>query len=97
MESEFIEVRFNLPGFERKDLHIEIQGGLIRVRAQRKQMHEVARKDFYKSEKSSAAVFREMTLPAEILPESAETKYEQGVLTIRLRKRAAKRVVKARA
>ncbi len=94
MESpEFIEVRFNLPGFDKKDLHIEITRFSVKVRAQKRQVQEIVKKGFYKSEKSSAAVFREISLPSEVVPDSAETKYENGVLSIKLRKKAAKKPV----
>ena len=96
-EDEFIEVRFNLPGFDKKDFHIEIQRYSVRIKAERKQSHEIVRKDSYKSHQSSAAVYREMALPSEVVPDSAETKYEQGILAIKLRKKAARKAEKQKA
>ncbi|OYT41826.1 hypothetical protein B6U80_00225 [Candidatus Pacearchaeota archaeon ex4484_26] len=83
--------KFELPGVEKKDINLEVTPNTLRIKAQKKEAKEIVRKGFYKSEKKTAGFFRALSLPAEVEPESVETDYKNGVLTVKLKKRKARK------
>jgi len=84
MEKEFI-VRFEMPGFEPAELNVELTGNRLTVEAEHK---EPAEKGKEKVERAYAHVKRVVTLPPEIEPEKVEAVLRNGVLEVRMPRKA---------
>jgi len=76
-----VVVRVELPGFEPKEVKVELLGEWLRVEAEHK---EPAEKEEEKTERAYAHVKRELTLPPGVEPEKAEAVYRNGVLEVHL-------------
>ncbi len=79
-----------LPGVANDDIHVEIDGGLVTLRAEVKQ-HDAQREGerLVRSERYYGTVARSIQLPVDIDDAEAHAKYDHGVLTLSLPKRRA--------
>ncbi|MEN3029444.1 Hsp20/alpha crystallin family protein [Chromobacterium amazonense] len=77
-----------LPGVSKEDIHVEIDGPLVTIKAEVKQFDE-AKQDQQKlrSERYYGMVSRSFQLPQDIDRDAASAKYENGVLLLNLPKR----------
>jgi HSP20 family protein len=78
-----------IPGVSRDDIHVGVEGGVITISTEVKQ-HDQTREDkVLRSERYYGSVARSFQLPSEVDPAGCKAKYENGVLTLTLPKRAA--------
>ena len=83
-------VQAELPGVPKDDIHIQIDGNLVTLTAEVKQLDEQVRESkTLRSERYFGSVARSFQLPADIDQAAAKARYEHGVLTLRLPKKAA--------
>ena len=84
-ENEII-VKIDMPGVKKEDIDLVVTEDSISVKAERKEALEEKKEGFYRKERyyKGFNVFR--TLPAKVKPETADAKYEDGVLTIKIQK-----------
>ncbi|OHX18836.1 heat-shock protein Hsp20 [Chromobacterium amazonense] len=77
-----------LPGVGKEDIHVEIDGPLVTIKAEVKQFDE-ANQDQQKlrSERYHGMVSRSFQLPQDIDRDAASAKYENGVLCLTLPKK----------
>ncbi|MEM2869213.1 MAG: Hsp20/alpha crystallin family protein [Thermoplasmata archaeon] len=80
-------VTIEVPGFKKEDVKVEVSGSTVEVSAERKQETEERRRDYLRRERSSSSLYRCFELPAEILPDKAEARMEDGVLELVLPKK----------
>jgi HSP20 family protein len=83
------EVLVDLPGVKKEDIHVTIEGSRVSINAEAKREKE--RKEGERvlySERFAAGYARSFELPAEVTEEGAEAKFDNGVLTLTLPKRA---------
>jgi HSP20 family protein len=78
-----VEVSFELPGLEEKDMEVSIAGGLLTVKAEKKTERETGRT---LSERRYGMVQRTLSLPPGVDADQAEARYRNGVLTVVLPK-----------
>ena len=81
-------VRAEVPGVNKEDIHVTIEGNQVTIAAEVKR--ETERKDGERvihAERYSGQVFRSFTLPAELDETASEAKYEGGVLELKLAKK----------
>ena len=83
-----------LPGVAKDDIHVDIDGGLVTLRAEVKQLDaqregEGRAERVVRSERYYGTVARSIQLPVEIDDGEASAKYDHGVLTLSLPKRRA--------
>ena len=79
-----------LPGVAKDDIHVEIDGGLVTLRAEVKQLDAQREGErLVRSERYYGSVARSIQLPVEIDDSEASAKYDHGVLTLSLPKRRA--------
>lgn len=83
-----VEVSFDLPGMNDKDLSVSVANGLLTVRAERKSESETKRTGVHVSERHYGLIHRTVSLPPGTDPDNATAKYHNGVLTISLPKTA---------
>lgn len=78
-----------IPGVSRDDIHVGVDGGVITISTEVKQ-HDQTREDkALRSERYYGSVARSFQLPSEVDTTGCKAKYENGVLTLTLPKRAA--------
>ncbi len=84
------EVTAEIPGVDKKDIHVHVDGNVVSLNAEIRQADE--RKDGEKvlrSERYYGAVSRSFQLPVAVDESRTTAKYEDGVLTLTLPKQAA--------
>jgi HSP20 family protein len=86
-------VTVDLPGVDKKDINIEVQGDVLEISAEKKVEAEEERKGYIKRERAYSRFYKSVRLPTEVDETKAEATLNNGVLEIRLPKIKA---VKAR-
>ena len=83
-------VKAEMPGVERKDIDVKIDGNLVSIAAKVERNSDLKEGErVVRRERYAGSVSRAFTLAAEIDDEKASAQYKDGVLTLTLPKRAA--------
>lgn len=83
------EIKVDLPGIRKDDINVGIEGARISINAESKASSENKNGDkVLYSERYSTSYARSFELPAEVTEEGADARFEDGVLTLSLPKRA---------
>ncbi len=90
-EKDIYKVDIDLPGVEKEDINVTVEGDYLIVTAERKLQKEVKREDYYLMESAFGKYARSIYLPDDIDRDSIEAKYENGRLTITFEKVAEKK------
>lgn len=77
-------VTADLPGYEREDLDVAVDGRTLTISAERTGTGEAEGADYVRRERHRESVSRTVRLPAEVEPNAAEATYSNGVLTVTL-------------
>jgi len=79
-----LEVTAELPGIEPKDVHIELEDGVLTLRAERKAERKEEDKDkrWHVVERQSGTYLRRFALPFDAEADKVEARFEKGVLHI---------------
>ncbi len=85
---EAIMVEAPMAGVDPKNIELSVDRGVLSIKALSERRTEVDEKTYYRKEVRHGAVFRQIPLPALVQEDQAEASYGQGVLKIRLPKRA---------
>ena len=83
-------VHAEIPGVKKEDIHVTIEGNQVSISAEVKRESE--KKDgerLLRSERYYGSAYRGFVLPAEIDEGASEAKYDNGVLELKLAKKAA--------
>ncbi len=85
-------VHAEIPGVPKEDIHVSVDGGVVTLRAEVKQL-DVQNKEekMLRSERYYGAVSRSFQLPLDIDPSLAKAKYDNGVLVLTLPKKTGGR------
>lgn len=85
------KVRADIPGMKKEDINVRIDGNIIQIDAEAKKQKET--KDsagkVVRSERWQGAVSRAFTVAQDVDETKASAKYEDGVLTLELPKKAS--------
>lgn len=82
-------VHAEIPGAKKEDVHVNIEGPQVTISAEIRRESEKKEGDrVLRSERYYGNVYRSFTLPVEIDEGGSEARYENGVLELRLSKRA---------
>lgn len=82
-DDKFI-VRAELPGLNKDDVEVNITEDVLTIQGHRQQEQEEQQEGFYHSERSYGSFYRAIPLPEDVIPDSAEASFRNGVLEIRL-------------
>jgi HSP20 family protein len=85
-----------LPGFEKKDLEVKVDSNVLEVRAEKSTDSETKGKEGSQRQSSRSYFHRYMTLPEEVVSEKVNGTMKNGVLEVKLPKRAPKIADKSR-
>lgn len=79
-----LEVTAELPGVEPKDVAIEIEDGVLTLRAQRssERTEDDKEKRWHMVERQSGTYLRRFALPFDAEPEKVEARFDKGVLHV---------------
>lgn len=81
-----ITLTAEVPGVDKKDIDIKISEDSVEIKVEKKAEVKEEKKGYYRMERSYRGFYRMVPLPSKILPETAEAKYNSGVLEITLPK-----------
>lgn len=81
-----VVVKCQLPGVKPEQVEINVSSNSISLKGERKEESEEKGKEFYRKEISFGSFQRALSLPAKVLPEKAQAKFTDGILTIDLPK-----------
>ena len=77
-------VRASLPGFDKKDIDVQIHNGVLSIKAEHSEERETKDERFYRRERRVGSVSRRIALPGVIAEASANAELKDGVLTLRI-------------
>jgi HSP20 family protein len=80
------EIRLDIPGFEAKDIDVQVHGNSVTLSGQRKEEKEEKGKTYHRLERRSGSFSRTITLPCKVAEDEVAAEYIQGVLTVKLPK-----------
>jgi HSP20 family protein len=87
-DEQGIQLKFEVPGIEEKDIDIRLENNTLTVRGERKFEQEQKEENFQRIERRYGSFTRSFTLPNTVDTENVAADYDKGVLTVKLGKRA---------
>ncbi len=79
-----IVVEASLPGFKKEDIDIEINKGVLSIKASRSEEEEKKKDKYFHRERRYTSFSRALTLPGPLQEDKVEAQLKDGVLTIRI-------------
>ncbi|HOD50775.1 MAG TPA: Hsp20/alpha crystallin family protein [Candidatus Hydrogenedentes bacterium] len=83
-----IVVTAELPGLDKSDFNVEVEGQRLILRGERKASHEEKGRLYHYSECAYGSFYRSVPLPCDVEAGKSTAKYRKGVLTVTLPKTA---------
>ncbi len=83
-----IILKMEVPGIDQKDIDIRLENNVLTVRGERKFEKDEKEENFHRVERRYGSFTRSFTLPNAVDMENVNADYENGVLKIKLAKRA---------
>ena len=89
--NETIIVEVELPGMERKDVRVEVEGDVLRITGERRATVERRGRQYSRMERSYGRFERQLQLPASVDRAGIRARFRAGILTITLPKKGTAR------
>ncbi|HEV7219991.1 MAG TPA: Hsp20/alpha crystallin family protein [Terriglobales bacterium] len=83
-----ITLKLEVPGIDEKDIDVRIESNTLTVHGERKIEKEEKEENFRRVERQYGSFTRSFTLPSSLDPEQVSADYGNGVLKIKLAKKA---------
>ena len=80
------EVSVELPGIAEKDIDVELAEGILTVSGEKREESEKKENGYLMSERRYGSFRRQLTLPADVDPESIQANFKDGVLKVAMKK-----------
>lgn len=77
-----------IPGVEEKDVEIKVEDNNLIIKGERKFEKEAKEENYHRIERSYGSFFRSFALPSYIDQDKIEAEHENGVLRVRMPKKA---------
>ena len=77
-----VTIDFELPGLDKKDINIELEGNNLTVSGKMQKDNEVREENYYRCERSYGEFSRSFTLPDGIKEKDLNAAYKDGVLKV---------------
>jgi HSP20 family protein len=87
-DAEAIHVKAELPGVKSEDLKIDVENNVLSLRGERKLERQDEKDSYHRVERWYGSFARQFMLPRTVDAEKIEASLKEGVLTVRLPKRA---------
>ena len=86
-DTEKLALTAELPGFKEDDIDIQVEGGVLTIRGERKFEDKQEGKNFHRVERSYGQFVRSFTLPNNVDRDNVKATFKDGLLSIELPKR----------
>jgi HSP20 family protein len=86
-EKDRILLTAELPGFQPKEVEVQMEGGVLTVKGERKREEEKEGRNYHRVERSYGQFLRSFTLPNNVNRDAIKASFADGLLTIELPKR----------
>ena len=83
-----VTVKMEVPGIDQKDIDVRLENNTLTVRGERKFEKDEKEENFHRIERRYGSFYRAFTLPNTLDAEKVAADYDNGVLKIRLAKKA---------
>lgn len=83
---EAIEVVADLPGLEKKDIDISLEGDVLVIKGEKKEEHKETKKHVHRMERRYGSFYRALRLPTEVKSDGIDASFLKGVLKVTLPK-----------
>lgn len=87
-DEQAITLKVEVPGIEQKDIDLRLENDTLTVRGERKFEQEEKEENFHRIERRYGSFTRSFTLPNTVDTDKVTAEYENGVLRVRMAKRA---------
>lgn len=90
-----VVVKAEVPGMEKEDIDVSLEGKILTIRGERKTEHEEKEENVHRLERKYGSFLRSIELPVDVDPEKVSATYKKGVLKLKLPKiksQAAKKI-----
>ncbi len=84
-------VRASMPGFKKEDIDVQLDNGVLSIKAEHNEEHETTDEKFYRRERTYGSVFRRIALPGVTNDAATKAELKDGVLTLRVAQAEAAR------
>ena len=91
---EAYEVSLELPGFDREDIEVTVDQGVLSISGERTEEFEGEERTYHLRERSVGRFNRSFSLPSSVSAESVSAKFQNGVLRVNLPKQEEARTRK---
>ena len=83
---EEVLVRAEVPGVEKKDLHVELTGQLLTIKGERRQEEKEEKGEIFRTEIATGSFSRTIRMPEDVDIEKAKAEFKDGMLEVHLPK-----------
>jgi HSP20 family protein len=83
---EKIVIKAELPGVDKKDIHVDVKDGILTLSGERSYENEVKEENFHRKERSFGKFQRSFTLAKGLNTDKIDADYKDGVLKIEIMK-----------
>ena len=83
-----VTVKMEVPGIDQKDIDVRLENNTLTVRGERKFEKDEKEENFHRIERRYGSFYRSFALPNTLDAEKVSADYENGVLKIKLAKKA---------
>lgn len=90
-DADGIKLHADLPGIEQKDIDIQVDRGTLTVKGERKLQNEEKKENYHRIERSYGMFSRSFGLPDYADTEHVEASFKNGVLEVKIPKKAEKK------
>ena len=87
-DEESLVLRAELPGVKREDIDIQVDGNVLTLKGERKLESEQQNRRYHRIERSYGSFVRQFQVPTNIDATNIDAQLADGVLTLRLPKKA---------
>jgi len=84
-DEEFL-VRAEVPGVDKKDLHVDLTGRLLTIKGERRHEEKEEKGEFFRSEIATGHFSRTIRMPEDVDFEKAKAEFKDGMLEVHLPK-----------
>jgi HSP20 family protein len=87
-DKEAIQVRAEVPGVKNEDIKVDVENNILTLHGERKLDHEDKKDHYHRVERFYGSFTRQFMLPRTVDAEHIDAQLKDGVLTVRLPKKA---------
>ena len=71
------------PGFDSNEVQVTVDGGVLTIDAHHEQEREDKKEEYLRKERFTGRLFRQVSLPVEVIGEKAQASFKDGMLVVR--------------